>query len=1721
MKRLIFTLVVTAAGFALLFSGSVRAVSISGVTTTQVSTSQEAVSWSTDVSTMNDILRYGLNPPTFSSTASTIGTGWANKPNIEDIAFDSSSSWGYLVARSVAGTDWSTLFQTTDNGATWHEAPGATNGYLSEPAKAIVFDSAGLVYAAGNSARIRVYDEGSGNIGFYNCNNIPQSITDVLDLKLVGSDLWIVGNKNYLYKSNLGTCVLNTITPGFNAADNAITRVAAYDSQHIWVIGQDPSLTRADVSVTTDGGASWTTTTLQPVTASLVALRDIVAVAADEAYAVGMSGWVYHYKAGTWTSEQLGAGYDFSAVTAMSPKFVYAFGYGLNSKDFVAFTRDGEHWTGIQQMSTSTTVTAAASKSTTSAVLGGPGEKLGQFSFGYASSLPFPSGTTHASVLNSLPRGAAFHAAAESYDSGAKQFAESGEFLFTTLGLAFSSGPTVVPQATSATLNWGTNPTANNNRVHVSRGQTWKKTTISGAANVVDISANGDTAYVAGQGPNVVARSTDLNQNWTTTFNAPNVSMTVFMQGTYGWTAGYNFIDRTIDGTTWQQQYSGGDTFTSIYGFDRLHAWAAGTNGIAGQGYITRTSDGGTTWSKWDVPGATTIWLYDVTAADANTVVAVGTSNKIFRSTDGGVTWFDVSPSASSTTYRSVSMADSTHGWAVGTNGVIVETTDAGKTWAQVFTGCVSNTVSLNGISAIPGTTPGSYDVWIVGSQGTVKRWTGGSGCSSLNNVPAGHGFTSGNNLNAVDNDGRNVWIAGESGLVARYGIDTTAGSYFTATDAANSASHSASVVGLTPLTTYNYFAQSTDSSGFTATAGGTFTTLSQPELDVSPTSMSFSAVQGQTAAVPSQTISVRDKTNPALNIGAWTATNVSGDSWLQFTPASAGTTPGTITVTPVVTGLAQGTYTGSISIDLPGAAGSPKIVSVTLTIQPRPRLVLSSTNVSFQAQEGDATNPAPIAVDVTNGAAGSALTYDFQKANPSASTWLTVSSNGGIVPYTTPSRLTFSVDISKCQPGGNSPCTFTGSPYTETVTVDGGANADASPQVITVTLTITQAPTLKLTPGPNPTLTFTATERGADPAAQTVDVRNDGGGTMGWTVSKSATWFDATPASGSNGGGTSTLLTIQPHTGTLGPQTWNGTVTVNAGTAGSQTITVQFTISPAPVFSVDWTEKPNPLEISTPMGTNPSADRTIRVQSGAATWSASVQPGSAWLTLPGTTSGSTYPSDVSVHVDVLNPNALSVGRYDGTITFTSPGANPSSINIPIILRVTQPPILSVDKTVLNFQATQGQDTILPQSFTISNSGVGTLAWTIDQPSGTWAKVTTTSCTDTYNNPISGGAPSTVNVCVDVINPTLLVPQTYTTTITITAPGALQSPKQVTVNLNVQPDTTGPQLAVGSFRIETGATCPGAPFARVIWQTDEYGDSEVHWTDIATDGVPEYSLGVINDPVDTVNHTGGTKQHTVILENLIAGHLYYVKFRSTDRYGNPTDPNIFVDHDPNNPSLLITFRAPVDCDDAPPTDILLTVPPSPIYGTPSVNMSAKDESGVDNFKLFVDASSAPITTVGSPLPGTACLIDPSDPTKYLCRVTYSLNSTLLSDGTHTLTLEACDLNGNCARSEGVTVTVNNAAPVVSNVRAENVQSVNGQWQATIRWDTDIVATALVDYGVEDENGSFSYTNRKTGDDAACANGLNHCATITNLIGDRIYHYQVTSCSLLNPTMCDH
>ena len=193
--------------------------------------------------------------------------------------------------------------------------------------------------------------------------------------------------------------------------------------------------------------------------------------------------------------------------------------------------------------------------------------------------------------------------------------------------------------------------------------------------------------------------------------------------------------------------------------------------------------------------------------------------------------------------------------------------------------------------------------------------------------------------------------------------------------------------------------------------------------------------------------------------------------------------------------------------------------------------------------------------------------------------------------------------------------------------------------------------------------------------------------------------------------------------------------------------------------------------------GSLPAAQSFQITNSGSGTLSWTAIANATWITL--SASSGTAPSTVSVSI---SPAGLSAGTYTGSIQIAATGAANTPASVGVTLVVTQAsPSLELGSQALTFQFTNGGAVPAAQNVTITNAGGGTLAWTAS--SNAYWLVASTS---------SGTAPSTLTISVNPVN---LAAGSYPGIVTVTAPGAIGSPSQISVNLVITGTPPAPTIA--------------------------------------------------------------------------------------------------------------------------------------------------------------------------------------------------------------------------------------------------------------------------------------------------------------------------------------
>ena len=259
--------------------------------------------------------------------------------------------------------------------------------------------------------------------------------------------------------------------------------------------------------------------------------------------------------------------------------------------------------------------------------------------------------------------------------------------------------------------------------------------------------------------------------------------------------------------------------------------------------------------------------------------------------------------------------------------------------------------------------------------------------------------------------------------------------------------------------------------------------------------------------------------------------------------------------------------------------------------------------------------------------------------------------------------------------------------------------------------------------------------------------------------------------------------------------------------------------------------------------GQNPSAQTFTLTNTGAATLEWGAQPDVGWLKLT-PASGSISVGASSTVIVAVDISTLTPTTYTGTISLSTPRASNQPQPISVTLLITgEAPTISHNPIDLSFVGTQGGANPTPQTFSIRNTGTGTLNWSLSE-TASWLTVSPTSGTLT-----TGSASIGVSV-----NTTGLSDAQYTTSIIVSDPSASNTPKEIPVTLLL--------------------LTPLSSSAVLNWAANTE-------TDLA--GYKVYAgtaSGSYSTTVDVGNVT------TFKLINLLQGHTYYFAITAYDTAGN-------------------------------------------------------------------------------------------------------------------------------------------------------------------------------------------------------------------------------------------
>lgn len=1111
--------------------------------------------------------------------------------------------------------------------------------------------------------------------------------------------------------------------------------------------------------------------------------------------------------------------------------------------------------------------------------------------------------------------------------------------------------------------------------------------------------------------------------------------------------------------------------------------WAVGFNGK-----ITHTTNG-IGWSEQN--SGTTQRLYGVDALPSGQAWAVGNGGTILYY--NGSTW-SLQSSGVTTALNSVKAFASNNVWAVGNNGLILRYN--GTTWVVV----TSPTTEI--LSSIDGAT--ANDIWVVGYNGTILKYNGTSWqLSSSPTIQRLHGV--------VTPDNTNAWAAGDNGILARYNgtswslvnSNTTVSLYDidafdanhvwavgfagTVTSTADGISWMATSItgdefdGVNVVDSTNAWAGGLNSSlfhygiNFTNSIYNSAPSSSTTLAPLSSNTTYYYMVEASdgvdtivSALGSFRTLAPDTQPPPAPSLSGTTECTTGGAffnnlSWNAVTdppPDPSGVSGYTLLSggTPLISnqpvtnhshsGLTAGTSYNYV-VRAHDNAGNTSLDSNVVSLTTKTKdLTLTNTTGAQSVRAGD---QASYSLNLTS-LCGFNESATLTVTGLPAATTPSFAPNS-FIPAAGGTLVVFNVATQRTATAGTYPLTITATSATLTKTVSA-----------TLTITPPSDFTLSVTPSSRTVVAGQGTNYTA-----TLTPLNGFSDTINVSVSGLPSGVSASfaPSANPTVSGSATALQMNIST-TAAAAAGTHTLTVSAtdagGVVGTKTQTVDLIVNPAP----DFTLTAVPTSHTTPAGDPVTYVLTLTSQNGL----------SGTATISATTP--TAPTNTSYTPDLLTTGASLFLPANGTANLNfqiSPSQTASTGTFVYTVSATVQGITkTIDLTLVIGQPKDFTITVSPTQITISQGSSGTITVTIATANGLDGNVNLSvaalpsGSTGSWSaNPVN---PSGSSVDSDLtINAGSAAPGTYTVTLTGTF-GALSH--STTFDLTVV-DTAGPIITFISV-------VPDVTFADIAWRTNEGATSGIYYWETANPS----SVTYVEDSLVILK-----TDHAMRLTGLTEQTNYTFQIVGYDLAGNRGE------------DIERTFTTLAAPDTIPPT-VAITSPTQQnpavvLSGTVAIQGTAADNIGVTTIDLKVRDSGGAVTII-IPRP----TYDPQ-------AETFSTNWDTLSvsNGPYDLFAEASDAAGNTTTSNTVPIQVNNdtAAPQVTNVQVEAASTT-----AIITWQTlGDPSTSEIDYGLENANGTYSYTDRVAVDDTGDQYVEQHKVTLTGLTPFKRYHYQITSC----------
>ena len=540
--------------------------------------------------------------------------------------------------------------------------------------------------------------------------------------------------------------------------------------------------------------------------------------------------------------------------------------------------------------------------------------------------------------------------------------------------------------------------------------------------------------------------------------------------------------------------------------------------------------------------------------------------------------------------------------------------------------------------------------------------------------------------------------------------------------------------------------------------------------LELAPAVLSFNGNDGG-ATPTAQTITISD---PGVFPLSWQAT--SNASWLTVSPHSGSIEASgdqTASVSVNTSTLLPGTYNGTLTFQAKSVNSvlhSKQSIYVSITIVPRCSLQVTPAILAFTAASLQAT-PASKSVNLS---ASASCTAALKWSAAKNASWLTISSTSG----TTPASLAIGVATAGLQTGV----------YNSSITFSSASGA----QIVLVSFTLgqTTAPGTTPTAGASPPCTLQSpsvsgqnfvAQVGTNPAVQSFTVGVGGSCSGNVTITPTVPtsdigWLSVTNTSGPVLSGATAHFTVQVTSANLTANNYSSTITLvgsNGGqtiTGSLQTVTINLAVDAAPALTVNSPSLNFDLR-------NGSTSQSVTINSAGAqllNWTAGLSLSAPTFVSLTPSSGNTSSTNNTLTVTVNATNVAS-GTYSATVTIQGTAASSAAAaqgtSVTLTITVEQP-ALQLSSTSLTFSTSA----LTPQSITLTNTGGGTLTWSVGslpswlsvaQASGSDTAGTSTQVTFSANATGLTASPAPAQI---TITPSVGSVQTVTVTLVVVSP---------------------------------------------------------------------------------------------------------------------------------------------------------------------------------------------------------------------------------------------------------------------------------------------------------------------------------------------------------------